>query len=259
VTQPSLARQTRNGRVYWSERAQRDLPSITNVIGVLDKPGIPRWAAKLVAEYAIDHAADLAGIARADRAAAVDLLKNVPWRSTESSAERGDQVHAYLEAHAKGEELPEVTGPAAAYLPGLRLFLHEHQPRFVQSEVTVFSETYGYAGTFDFVAELPHLGATVLGDLKTGKRTYPQVGLQLAANRWADRMELGDGLTHPVPTVDYCVVLRVHQRGYELRPVAAERREMLAFRAALALWHWQHLPQHEVLGPRIAPPQKAAA
>ena len=31
------------------------IPSVTTVLGVINKPGLPYWAAKLVAEEAINH------------------------------------------------------------------------------------------------------------------------------------------------------------------------------------------------------------
>lgn len=274
MTQPALARQdSALGRVYWSERGRTDLPSITNVIGALDKPFLPRWAAKLSAEYAVENLSMLAEVAKSDPKGAAKLIKSAPWESRDRASERGNGVHDYLEAALKGEPLPELTGDAAKHKGGIDAFLAEHEPEARFVEVTVFSERYGYAGTFDFILFFPHLGRDergqlciryggpgmlILGDLKTSKAIYASTSLQLAANRFADRMELGDGGTHPVPEVAACVVLRTHTRGYELREVRAEHRDFVAFRAALNAWHWQKLPKNAIVGDRIPRPTVSA-
>lgn len=261
MTQPKGARNVRGlGRVYWSERAQADLPSITNVQGMKDKPELKFWAAKVVAEYAVDRLELIAEILQRDgRKKAVDYLKREPLDSTDGASERGTGVHDYLERRARGadaeeaaEGLPESAKP---YLKHAERFLQEWQPEFLHVEVTVFSESRAYAGTFDFIARLPD-GRVVLGDYKTAKRIYPDTALQLAAARYADRMELGDGLTHPVPEVDQCLVVRIGPRTYEVREVRADREAWIAFRALRYVWGWWRDERH-IVGPQLPPPHAA--
>ena len=54
---PQLARSPRKGRVYvWPpDSPDREYPSVTTILSEVAKPAIPYWAAKQVAEFAIDN------------------------------------------------------------------------------------------------------------------------------------------------------------------------------------------------------------
>src|SRR5690606_18036550 len=175
VTEPALAFNVRGrGRHYRHPVTGEDVPSVTNVIWVLDKPALPRWAAKVVAEQAWLLRGTLDELGRDE---AVDVLKGAPWRKSTRAADRGTTIHDYLHARAQGVEPPELEGDAARYQKAADQFLDDYQPEFLYTEATVFGD--GYAGTFDFMAVID--GVTVLGDYKTSKDLYPEIALQLAA------------------------------------------------------------------------------
>ncbi|HEY7822245.1 MAG TPA: hypothetical protein VIG24_05410 [Acidimicrobiia bacterium] len=75
MTTPALAQNVRGkGRHYQHPNGDM-VPSVTNVIGILDKPALPRWAAKMVAESAYRMRHSLAGMEQNE---AVDMLKGSP-------------------------------------------------------------------------------------------------------------------------------------------------------------------------------------
>lgn len=251
MTTPALAFNKRGmGRHYRNPQDGDEVPSVTNVIGILDKPAIPRWAARTVAERAWELRHSLDGLGQDE---AIDVLKGAPWRGSKRAADRGTSVHEYLEAAADGRELPELTGDAARYRGAADEFLTVYEPQFMHTELTVFGD--GYAGTADFVATINWHGrrVRVLGDYKTSKRLYREVALQLAAIRHADVTADGD----PVPTVDGCVGVLLTPQGCEVREVDAGAEAFQAFQACLAAWRWRHLP--DPVGEVVVPSSVVAA
>ena len=230
MTTPALAQNVKGkGRHYQAPDGQL-VPSITNVLGVLNKPALPRWAAKVVAEQAV---AMRDSLPKLDEAEAVDLLKGAPWRSSGRAADRGTTIHAYLEAKLQGLDPHEISGEAARYRKAADAFLEEWNPKPLAIELTVFGD--GYAGTGDLWATLNN-GAVAVLDYKTSKAIYPEAALQLSALARADVTP--DGTLAPV--VDEAWVVRIGEDGYETKRVADLDYNYAAFRACLQAWHWMN-------------------
>jgi hypothetical protein len=163
----------------------------------------------------------------------VDAVDHAP----SEAASIGDEVHGWLEAHAKGESPPVVSEAAQPWLPGAQAFLTAFEPRFVAVEATAVNRTVGYAGTADFVA---YLGDTlVIGDYKTGRAVHGEVAMQLGALARCEVIVTPDGTERPMPQVARAVVVHVNPallRGYCVRPVDLGEEPWRRFRACLALW-----------------------
>lgn len=233
MTQPALAHNVKGkGRHYTHPLTGEELPSITNVIGVLDKPALPRWSAKMVAEQAwkMRHSLDALG-----EQECIDVLKGSPWRNSGRAADRGTSVHDYLEAAAEGRDLPDLEGDAARFRKGADEFLERYQPEFYLTEFTVFGD--GYAGTADFLARIGD--RVVIGDYKTSKALYPEVALQLAAIRYATNVVASDGTVSTLHPVDGCVGVLITPTGCQVREVDAGREAYEAFQACLSAWRWR--------------------
>jgi hypothetical protein len=241
MTTPALSRAVRGkGRHYEDPRTGELLPSVTNVIGALNKPALPRWAAKVVAEQAVALAGSLAQL---DPAEAIDLLKGSPWRSSSRAADRGTTIHERLEQLTLGREPDtELTGEALEFKGGIDAFLKAHDVRPWHTEVTMFGD--GYAGTADFLGTIDDV--PVIMDYKTGKDLYPEVALQLSALRYADVMVV-DGEVRDVPPTDHGVAVLITRSGYKIAKVEDPAGAMLAFEALLAVRNWQ-LEEGDVLG-----------
>jgi hypothetical protein len=250
VTTPKLAKHVPGkGRMYVHPVTGDTVPSVTNCIGVLDKPAIPRWAAKMVAEQAWKMRRSLDAMGQDE---CIDVLKGSPWRSSGRSADRGTSVHDYLQAIAEGRTPQALEGDAARYKPAADAFLADFHPEFVLTEFTVFGD--GYAGTADFLAYID--GDLVVGDYKTSKRLYREVALQLAAIRYAETVVSDEG-GQPMPKVDGCVGVLLTPDGYEVVPTQDDLAAHRAFLACVESWRW--LKGDGPLGKPLAPPVEVAS
>jgi len=97
----------------------------------------------------------------------------------------GSKVHKWIEAYIKRVLLDqkkfEHPNVSEKYLKPIMAFLeweHNHNVKYLESELFLYSKTYNYAGTCDLIAEVD--GERWLIDFKTSKYFYDTMGLQLA-------------------------------------------------------------------------------
>lgn len=136
-------------------------PSVTEIINVLDKPGLCMWYGKL-------------GTVECNR------IKN-------ESAAFGTHVHALIEGFLTGKpggviELDkEPTAEEMACLTSFQKWYATAglEPVSMEPEDSVKSTLFGYQGTWDFIGR--QNGTLIVADWKTSNQLYDTVGLQLAA------------------------------------------------------------------------------
>ena len=236
MTTPKLAETVRGkGRLYREPWTGLLVPSVTNVIDMMSKPALPRWAAKSVAEYAWQNRARLGSADSEQREFALKELKGAPWAYAGQRADVGSVVHDIADALATDSDLPMFGVEEAAYADQFLDWVSSMDVEFIASEVTVFGR--GYAGTFDWFADIG--GRKILGDHKTGKAVYDEVALQLAALRYAQYWMI-DGKESLAETGDGCAVLHLRADGWTLHEVDAGEDAYRAFRGLLDAWHWKH-------------------
>lgn len=220
MTDPVLSVSTANGRYYVHPGLRDMVPSITNITGKKDKPGLKYWAAREAATYAADNLEKLGGL---DRDEVIQLVKMAPFARTENSPSTiGDTVHNWIDLYIKGEVVSadeQAAAPRQArdMWRQFRGFVDRYKPLFTMSEFTVWSDQHGYAGTADWAANIG--GQLVLGDTKTGKSIYPDVGMQLAALAHADYILGADGSQTDLPKFDAYAVLHLRPMFARLIPV----------------------------------------
>jgi len=209
------------------------VPSVTQILGVLDKPGLSWWGMTVGVEAVCELAHGGIEVPFADPGAVVDLLKQRKLtvnHTFRKAGTRGASIHKALERYANGErrlslsDFPrEDRGYVFALVSGL---LALHPVEFVSCEVVVGSAAHGYAGTYDLLITDAD-GRRVRVDVKTSKRVYPeQHHAQLAAYEQA-AIECGE------PPADLQVVLRLGADGeYEISESAATFDEFIAIKAA---------------------------
>ena len=230
MTTPPLAQNVRGkGRHYQHPATGELVPSVTNIIGILNKPALPRWAAKVVAEQAASMKASLANL---DDAEIVDMLKGSPWRKSGRAADRGTTIHAYLECRMLGIDPPEISGEAARFRRAADEWLDDWKPEVVATEQTVFGPDY--AGTGDLWCMRD--GTLAVVDFKSSKAIYSEAALQLAA--LARATVRADGEEQPQAEQGW--VVRIGEKGYEVKQVADLDANYAAFRSCLEAWKWQN-------------------
>jgi len=246
MTTPALAQNVKGkGRHYAVPGSDVLVPSVTNVIGTLNKPALVGWAARLVAETAASLKTSLASMEDDE---VVDLLKGAPFRKTTKAAGRGTDVHTLVEDRLNGvDSLVDPTGETRKYLRSIDKFFTEHEVSARHTEVTLFGD--GYAGTADFVGHID--GTLVLADWKSGKGLYDEVALQLAALAGCSTMVV-DGETVKTPKVDGLVAVAFTEKGYVIKHVVDRENAYRAFLSLLDVWRWKH--GGGVLGEGSAPP-----
>lgn len=198
----------------------------------LPKPALMYWAAKCVAQEAVDmlEMADSGWRTKFDtRERLIDHLKKAPIRMRDDAAVRGTRVHHYAEKLIRGAEV-EVPDELRGHVESALKFMDEWRVAPLLIERTVGSYRWGYAGTFDLIGELPD-GRRVLFDYKTGSAIWPDTALQLAAYRHADAYVAEDGTEIPMTEVGVTEAKAVWVRadGYDVIPLQSDEKVFKVF------------------------------
>lgn len=254
MTTPKVATIKRGGsRLYVHPNTREKVPGVTSVVGKLPKEFLKFWAAKVVAETAVENIGPLVGLAMRDPKGAVDYLKRSPQRNTGEAANTGTEVHSLVERMARGEDIGRVHPDLEGFTRGYQEFLDRFQPEFLHLEETVWSETHGYAGSFDAIARIQ--GEVVILDNKTTRSgVHAEVALQMAAYANADYLLDQDGNQTPLPKITAAGVVWLRPDEWNLTPVAIDGDVFSIFQALLQVYRWDTDLSKAVLGRPITEP-----
>lgn len=207
---------------YFLDR--KPVPGVTTILGVLDKPAIPKWAAEQVAAYVADNPDGVETLRGLGRGPMVAALKGIPWQKRDDAATRGTTLHEYAEAILNGEAIDldgddpllPVVEHAIDFMDAWRI-----QPLAVEARVAHRADWW--AGTADLFAGYRHpitghQGVAIF-DWKSGKALYPEYAWQLNAYAHAEFMD-ADGLEVPVPVCDAAFGVQIRADGYDVAPFA---------------------------------------
>lgn len=152
----------------------KQYPSVTTLIGLLDKPGLSWGAANETAKFAIHHQADWRGL---DDDAAYDRLRKHHRVLWDGAARMGTVAHAAADAFANGERFacPDDMDPverqqAETYIAGLLDWWSTRDPEVLAAELIVrhTSDRCRYIGSLDMLALVD--GAPTVLDWKCTKK-----------------------------------------------------------------------------------------
>jgi hypothetical protein len=234
MTTPALAETVKGKGRHYRHPVTGDLvPSVTNILSVINKPALMGWAARQVAVMAADMK-DLLPDMKHDEV--VDLLKGAASRSSSRAGQRGTDIHSWLADELSGVATYELAEPASRYLPAVRSWLDATNPAPVTIETTMFHPLY--AGTADAVVEID--GAKWLLDFKTSRAIYDEAALQTCALAGCFLWVENDKVVEARP-VDHIGVVRFDDKGkWELREVRNPTEHHDMFLSLVSLWYWQH-------------------
>ncbi len=264
--------------------------SVTTILGALDKPAILYWASEQTALAAVHSEAtwrgmladDEPGCRHTDAATCGTLkwLRDARFRKPKgirSATELGTLVHAACEQYALTGTRPEdVDAEVRPFLDRFDEWLSRFGPSYQATEVAVFHPDLGYAGTADGFLSID--GVRYIFDIKSSRksldsqgrpsRPYPeQVGLQLAAYRWAkyaavwrprraekfrrryyllspDEREMAV----PVPEVDTGLVIHITPDACEAFPIVCDEAVFEAYLAVQDAARWVNQTSKTVMG-----------
>lgn len=226
-----------------------EIPGVTTIIGLLDKPALVGWAAEQSAGYAVENWGRLSELPLMERA---KQIRNARFAKNRQATTKGTRIHAMAERLQAGEPLESIDVPLTveSQVQAVARFLDDWQMQPVCAEAPLCNTGYRYGGTLDSIVTSPRLG-TILMDWKTGKGVYDETALQLAAYRAAD-LTLAEQVTvgprggrktswveRTMPEVDGCYVAHVLTDSVELHPVTADEKVLAAFlylREVYDLW-----------------------
>jgi len=118
------------------------------------------------------------------------------------SISRGNVVHKYCLAIAKGLTVPELNGEASGYIESFQKWMEYVKPEIVAIEPEVKNDKFGYIGHPDLIYKRGK--DIVLLDIKTGQSPCWAWTIQLAAYYYCDL---------PSGPVDAVEILSPHPQG----------------------------------------------
>ncbi len=210
------------------------VPSVTSVLNDgVPKPQLISWAARTVAEVAVNRWDELGDLPVTDR---LDLLKSAHRTQRDKAAGRGTDLHSVYEALVLGHDTE--IAPEHRQAADLMVKLTDQldiQPVLVERPIA--SRRWKYAGTPDLIADLRD-GKRWLLDLKTGTGVYDSHVLQVAAYRFADVYVDAMGDEHPMPEVDAVGIIHLTPDAVKLIEVDAGQRAFQTFLHAMHVADW---------------------
>lgn len=163
---------------YWAAvdgKSEVKVIGTTSISGILDKGGLPFWAAGLAFDYALAKAST-GSVSVEDRENAINahnIEKN-------NQAKSGKEVHAWCEAYAmsvmNGTDAPDVSRDERV-MNGCLAFMRwvsDHKVKFRVTERLVYSIAYGYGGSMDVECMIDDDGLWRVTDYKTSKARKPK-------------------------------------------------------------------------------------
>ena len=167
---------TGRGRYYELEGVK--LPSVTTILGVLDKPALIYWAVNCYHDYLAARSGDYAELL-----AAIEDGKREFRNVSQQAKDVGTQVHEAIEAWLKRGEFLALEGQAAIAFDAYLEWEQQHKLERIQAEVPIYSRAHRYAGCSDLICRIDDRDDLILLDYKTSKGIYDEYYMQCAAYR----------------------------------------------------------------------------
>ena len=157
---------------------------VTSMLGGgIPKPALVGWGIKATSEWAWENREVWSKLSKTD---AIKLLKGSPYSQRDDAAARGTAVHKTLEALLGTTPMPQdLTEDEQACADAAADFLADRDSQHLGTEITVFNDSIGYAGTLD-LWEINE-GTTWILDYKTSKSgVFPDMAIQQVAYQRAE-------------------------------------------------------------------------
>lgn len=216
------------------------VPSVTRILGVIDKPALIPWAVN----ETVDNLRKTLKPGTLYTQEQLDFIlrdsKDARFRQSKKALNIGSEAHDWLERYIKAQilstpapDLPEYPPVLAAVMSYIDWEKRYTDIKYHYSERKLFSKRYMYSGTVDIVIEIN--GNIVAADFKTSKGIYPEYLVQSAAYAKALEEELGIDITK-------VAVIRIPKDGNTVEIEVADNIKGLfdIFKCCLVIWRWKN-------------------
>ena len=210
---------------------------VTTIIGVLAKPNLIPWAARMAVEFCIEHAEGAESrdidILYHISSIALEEAKSAHTRKKEAAGEHGTSSHSLVEEWIKNRMDNRMSTTDFSPIQKFIDWATENVDHFLFSERKMFNKDLFIAGTADF-AYVGKDGERYMADFKTSSGIYGiDYWLQVAAYRMLAEEE-GD-----VP-YDGATVVRMGKDGsFEVKHRFDYETDREAFMACLTIYRAQ--------------------
>ena len=184
--EPCHSRLTKQGKERATNlrdaRKENLYPSVTSILGILNKKGLEQWKQNNLLKSAWDKRELVADFEK--------WLKEVvasSWEVSKEAMQFGTDWHHMAESYATTGKIENIAPQVEPYVDEFKAWFDEKVVEVVSSEQSVV-HPLGFAGTRDLVFKHKDYPGLVVGDYKTqnvnekyGPKVYPEHALQLAA------------------------------------------------------------------------------
>lgn len=215
----------------------KPMTGCTTILGILAKPALIPWAAKMATEYVRSELKLTDKWKWSDELPRIlEEAKGAHARKRDDAAESGTDLHALVEAWVRAciqenDGYPKVVEQGLIF--EFTKWAIKENVRFIATETKLYSKELWVAGTVDMVFEKG--GKRFIGDIKTYKKIWDRVPMFQMAGYGIMWREMGN------PPVDgHCIICLPKERAFDeendvmwsFDPEGDEQ----AFRAAVTLY-----------------------
>lgn len=207
-------------------------PSVTGIVGLLDKPGLNRWKVEIGVGFVMQKIPE---IVKNPELSSPEELSELhaqaliePARIANEAAEHGNIVHALITKYLTTGRKPKCPTPESdTALNAFRIWKQRHKIEIKALEEPFYNAEHGYCGHPDFRGLVD--GRRTLIDWKTGRFIKEPFGMQLAA------------YAAQFPNIEYIGVLNIKD-GLPYWKDLSKRQDcyFAQFLALLTYWRQAH-------------------
>lgn len=217
------------------------VPSVTSIVGVLDKPALIWWAVNCTVDFLAETLQPNITYTSAQLKAILDDSKKARFRKSKEALNIGSDAHDWLERYVKSKVLnyqppelptyPPVLNAVQSYLDWER----GQDIKYLSSERVIYGRAANYCGTCDLT--LDWNGRFTVADFKTSKDIYPEYWLQVAA--YANAITEEDRLNER----PQLAIIRIPKDGEAVEIQSVDDEEyfdlLKVFYACLGIYNWK--------------------
>jgi hypothetical protein len=209
------------------------VPSVTTILGVINKPMLMAWAANTAIDYIREQMKPGVALDEVQLMTIFENAKKSPYQKRKDAGDLGTLVHKWVEDYIHGLNPPvPVNEGMRKSVEQFMSWVSVYNVKFLCSEQMIYSKEHRYTGTLDFICNID--GKLYVGDLKTSKGIYNEYFIQTAAYRHARNEEF------PEEKFEGQIIIRVGKDGDFERGIMKDesmyRRMFDGFIAAKGLW-----------------------